>query len=183
MVAQHGTLNFLHSEVYMVLSLPATAFNAADEDNDGKLSLAEFSQHRIEIVSEVAAQVTLSDSTGILPLHGLMISPVTPHDAPKEPADQIIVMGRFSLNEPVVKETVKLKVKKLPDENLSTSSKHIVEVTTDSLDSNALQFHVGLFGKQRSDQSLEITAHRKSESQQQVFTLTPEAKSVRLNFR
>lgn len=28
-----------------------------------------------------------------------MVSPVTPHDAPKEPADQIIVMGRFILNE------------------------------------------------------------------------------------
>lgn len=98
MVAQHGTLNFLNDSVYMVLSLPASAFSDADEDNDGLLSLTEFSTHRTELIIIVTQQVTLSNKTERLPIDGLMISPVTPHDAPKEPAEQIIIMGRFILN-------------------------------------------------------------------------------------
>lgn len=98
MVAQHGTLNFLDDDVYMVLSLPASAFSEADEDNDGMLSLTEFSTHRTKLIKLISEQITLTTKTGQLPISGLMVSPVTPHDAPKEPADQIIVMGRFDLD-------------------------------------------------------------------------------------
>lgn len=99
MVAQHGTLNFIDDSVFMVLSLPASAFGDADENNDGQLSLTEFAQHRTKLISVISEQVSLSNSKGKLPINGLMISPVTPHDAPKEPADQVIVMGRFALGE------------------------------------------------------------------------------------
>lgn len=97
MVAQHGTLNFLDDNVYLVLSLPATAFSGVDEDGDGKLSMTEFAQHRSELIDTVSDKVTLADAGGNRPLQGIMVSPVTPHDAPKMPADQIIVMGRFVL--------------------------------------------------------------------------------------
>ncbi len=97
MVAQNGTLNFLDDSVYMVLSLPASAFAGADENNDSELSLTEFSRHRTRLISAVKEQVTLSTEKGHLPLHGIMVSPVTPHNDPKAPAKQVIVMGRFSL--------------------------------------------------------------------------------------
>lgn len=97
MVAQHGTLNFLDDSAYLVLSLPASAFIDADDDKDGLLSITEFSEHRRDIIAMVAEKVTLGTKTEHFELHNIMVSPVTPHDAPKDPADQIIVMGRFSL--------------------------------------------------------------------------------------
>ena len=148
MVAQHGTLNFLDDSVYMVLSLPSTAFNAADDDKDGLLSLTEFSTHRTDLINIVSEHVSLSTKTNKLPIDGLMVSPVTPHDSPKDPAKQIIVMGRFVLD-----------------------------------DSDAeLSFHVGLFGITDEDQSLEITASRKSENNQHVFKLSPKKQVMKLDF-
>lgn len=99
MVAQHGTLNFLDDSVYMVLSLPASAFSDADENSDDQLSLVEFTEHRTDLIDAVTENVTLSNNAGNLQLNEIMISPVTPHDAPKEPADQVIVMGRFALDD------------------------------------------------------------------------------------
>lgn len=99
MVADQGTLNFLGEDVYMVLSLPAAAFTDADEDDDGLLSITEFSNHRNDIIKIISENVSLSSKKEKLPLNGLIISPVTPHDAPKDPADQIIAMGRFALDD------------------------------------------------------------------------------------
>lgn len=149
MVAQHGTLNFLDDDVFMVLSLPASAFVDADENKDGLLSITEFSTHRSTLIKIVSEHVSLSTKEGDLLLNGLIISPVTPHNAPKEPADQIIAMGRFALD--------------ASDE--------------------ALSFHVGLFGATVKDQTLEITATRKSENKKQVFELTPKTKTVKLTFK
>ncbi|MDB4224445.1 hypothetical protein N9850_11770 [Granulosicoccus sp.] len=149
MVAQHGTLNFLDNSVYMVLSLPSSAFGDADEDNDGLLSLTEFSTHRLSLIETVTEHVSLlSNKTDKLPIDGLMISPVTPHDDPKAPAAQIIVMGRYVL---------------------------------DDADSK-LSFLVNLFGTNDLDQSIEITANRKSSNHKQVFELTPKLNEVKLNF-
>lgn len=148
MVAQHGTLNFLDDSVYMVLSLPASAFSEADENDDGLLSLTEFSTHRSQLIEIVSGQVSLSTKGGKLTLSGLMVSPVTPHDDPKTPANQIIAMGRFSLE------------------------------NTDG----ELTFRVGLFGTQAEDQTLKITATRKSENNKQVFKLSTTKSSAKLNF-
>ena len=98
MVAQHGTLNFLNTDVYMVLSLPASAFGSSDEDGDGMLSISEFSSHRLSIIESINAQVKLSTNENVLPIAGLLVSPVAPHDDPKAPAEQIVVMGRFVLD-------------------------------------------------------------------------------------
>ena len=98
MVAQHGTLNFMDDSAYMVLSLPASAFSNADENKDGRLSITEFSDHRESIVDVVLNNVSLGNKNNLFTLHNLMVSPVTPHGAPADPADQIIAMGRFSVS-------------------------------------------------------------------------------------
>lgn len=97
MVAQHGTLNIVDDGAFMVLSLPISAFGEVDDDGDGQVSMVEFNHHRAGIVESVGQNVTLSDNQGNLPLRGIMLSPVVPHDSPEEAVSQLIVMGRFSL--------------------------------------------------------------------------------------
>ena len=99
MVAQHGTLNFVDGAVYMVLSLPVTAFEGIDDNHDGKLSKAEFEHHQKSIAAIVQDKVVMSDSQGKLKLKGLVLSPISSHDSPKDSASQLIVMGKFELND------------------------------------------------------------------------------------
>lgn len=125
MVARNGTLNYLDGNVYMVLSLPISAF-AADDDKDGLLSLTEFAQHREELIDDIKNSVTLSNKNGELQMHGIMVSPVTPHDAPKTPAEQVIVMGRFSVGQsadPLYFE-VDLFGQEAPDQRLKVTATH-----------------------------------------------------------
>lgn len=100
MVAQHGTLNIIDNGVFMVLSLPSSAFEGIDDDADGKVSMVEFNNHRAAIVESVRQNVTLSDDEGNCTLHGIMLSPVAPHDGQTEQISQLTVMGRFSLGDP-----------------------------------------------------------------------------------
>ena len=141
MVAQHGTLNVVDDGVFMVLSLPVSAFDGVDDDNDGKVSMLEFNNHRGAIVESVRQNVTLSAGQGSASLQGIMLSPVVPHDITGEPFSQLTVMGRFTLND------------------------HY----------SALRFHIGLYGRQVAEQSLEITATRKRDNQKTVFELTSTA--------
>ena len=98
MVAQHGTLNFVEGAVYMVLSLPVTAFEGTDDNKDGKLSKSEFDRHQGSIARMIKDKVVMSDNTGKLNLKGLILSPFYSHDATKEDASQMVVMGKFELN-------------------------------------------------------------------------------------
>ncbi|XQW86343.1 hypothetical protein ACOYR1_06360 [Thalassotalea piscium] len=97
-VAQHGTLNKVEGGIFMVLSLPISAFEGIDDNQDGKLSNSEFSVHRNVIVDTVKANVTLHNNTKKLPLQGMLISPVIAHDSSEKIADQIVIMGRFPLD-------------------------------------------------------------------------------------
>lgn len=99
MVAQHGTLNFVGGSAFMVLSLPVSAFKSIDDDGDGKMSAAEFSKHRPEIVAAINKHIRLQDSNGIKTFRGMMLSPVASHEDPKAPTEQLIVMGRFVLDD------------------------------------------------------------------------------------
>jgi hypothetical protein len=101
MVAQHGTLNILDKGVFMVLSLPVSAFEGIDDDNDGKLSQSEFSRHRNVISEIVHKKVTLKDQTGKLILEDMILSPVHSHQSPTSPASQLIVMGRYDVADPL----------------------------------------------------------------------------------
>lgn len=99
MVAQHGTLNVVDNGVFMVLSIPINAFEGVDDDKDGRLSKVEFDAHHSDIALVVKDKITLSDKNGKLELKGLILSPVTSHHSPKEPASQLVVMGKFILND------------------------------------------------------------------------------------
>ncbi len=68
MVAQRGTLNIVGDGGFMVLSLPVSAFSGVDDDGDGKLSMAEFSTHRSNIISAVTRDVQMLDEQGPRPL-------------------------------------------------------------------------------------------------------------------
>ena len=100
MVAQHGSLNIVDDGVFMVISLPVSAFENIDDDNDGKLSAEEFTQHRSRIASTVHEKIILSDINGKASLQGMMLAPVTSHHSPQAPASQLIVMGRYTIVSP-----------------------------------------------------------------------------------
>jgi hypothetical protein len=139
MVAQHGTLNVVDDGVFMVLSLPISAFDGVDDDSNGKISMVEFNNHRRVIVESVRQHVTLSDKQGKVPLQGIMLSPVALHDSNGESLSQITVMGRFTVNNSI----------------------------------NDLRFHIGLYGRQATEQLLEITATQAIDRGKSVFELTP----------
>jgi hypothetical protein len=97
MVAQQGTLNIVGDGAFMVLSLPASAFPDADDDRDGRLSREELQAHASDIQARVLAQVKLTDTRGSRPLQGLLLDLSPADDAPRAPASQLIVLGRFDL--------------------------------------------------------------------------------------
>ncbi|MDP5030382.1 MAG: hypothetical protein NWQ54_12990 [Paraglaciecola sp.] len=144
MVAQHGTLNIVEDNVYMVLSLPISAFNNLDDDKNGEISMLEFNMHRSAIVESVKNNIVLSDQNGERPLKGFILSPVSSHDGTNQTLSQVTVMGRFTLDQ---KEDV-------------------------------LSFATKLFGNEKSEQVLEITATRRSDHKKQIVELTPDANSI-----
>lgn len=154
MVAQHGTLNFKGDGVFMVLSLPVSAFDHIDDDGDGKMSFEEFLKHRPAIVKAVNEKVKLTDKKGARPLHGLMLTPVSPHIVANASGKQLVVMGRFAL------------------------------AGLDLESSNALEFHIGLFGKQDDEKAFKMTAIRQfsgeAEPRRYQFELTTEQNVDRL---
>jgi hypothetical protein len=98
MVAQHGTLNIVEDGVFMVLSLPISAFEGVDDDGNGEVSMQEFNNHRGDIIESVTQSITLGDKQGNVPLQGIMLSPVVPHGVAGDALSQLTVMGRFTLN-------------------------------------------------------------------------------------
>ena len=99
MVAQRGTINIVGDGAFMVLSLPVSAFHNVDDDGDKKLSRAEFSKHRAALVMAVNEKVKLFEKDALRPLQGMILSPVTPHNNPFAAASQVVVMGRYQLEE------------------------------------------------------------------------------------
>jgi len=97
MKPEHGTLNFKDDGVYMVLSLPASLFDAADENNDNLLSSSEFSKHQFSLTNRVQNAITLDTKTTSMVLQGIMLKADTPHDSPNSPAPNIVVLGKFLL--------------------------------------------------------------------------------------
>lgn len=98
MRAQHGTLNVVGNGVFMTLSLPVSGFKGIDNDYDGRLSHAEYQQHQGLIKQQINNNLTFVTADSAKPLQGLLLSPVLNHNDPTKPFDQIVVMGRYSLN-------------------------------------------------------------------------------------
>ena len=97
MVAQKGTLNLSGSGAYLLVSIPTSALKNVDDDKDNLLSARELGLHTNSIKQQIEAGLHLSDSGGLRPLEGLMLS-LSPQDSKEgQPADQLVVMGRFAL--------------------------------------------------------------------------------------
>lgn len=150
MVAQHGTLNFLNDDVFMVLSVPMSAFKGIDTNGDGKVTMIEFNNHRAAISKTVKDNIELTDSNNPLTLNGLMLSPVVHHHGSAQPITQLTLMGKFKLPASV----------------------------NESADLNQLKFHMNLFGNSKKEQTIEMTGTHKAGNQKRVFTLTPQSNTA-----
>jgi len=144
MVEQHGTLNIIENDVFMVLSLPVSAFEGVDDDGDGVVTMVEFNRHHDEIMQSLRDNISLINDNERCALMGLMLSPVTGdspvRDLPAGAVSQIVVMGRYSLSDAV----------------------------------GAIHFDVGLFGDRPDEQQLEIAATRIADHRNEVLELTLE---------
>ncbi len=142
MPAQRGTLNFVGNGAFLVLSIPAAALVGADNDGDGKLSVAELQIHRAAIFGAVQNGIRLMGEQGALPLQGLMVSLSPPDDAPTAPASQLVVLGRFALG----------------------------EGQAQAQGDGALRLELSLFGRGEAERSYQMTLTRGAQKQVAVFT-------------
>jgi len=99
-VDQKGTINFVEDGAFMVVSLPVTALEGADDDGDGKMSLAEMARHTPELQRQIKAGIRLTDRLGEKTLEGLLLNLSPPDNAPASPATHVVAMGRFALRVP-----------------------------------------------------------------------------------
>ena len=100
MVAGHGTLNIVNNNVFMVLSLPLSAFEGIDDNADGEIDLTEFNRHQAAVIKTVKQHVSLRDKSRALLLEDVLLSAEKAHDHNGHHHNQIsevIVMGRFTL--------------------------------------------------------------------------------------
>jgi hypothetical protein len=94
---QKGTLNFVGSGAFLVISLPVSGFVGIDDDGDARLSSAELRSHWKAIEDQVKESVKLSDASGPRPLEGIILDIAPPHERPDEPATHVVALGRFSI--------------------------------------------------------------------------------------
>lgn len=97
MVAQHGTLNYVGEHVFLLLSVPVSAFSTLDDDNDGEVSMIEFNLHRKGISEVVKSNIYLVEKETKYFIEGLLLSPTISHTEDNNNIDQITVMGRYTL--------------------------------------------------------------------------------------
>jgi HupE / UreJ protein len=96
-VSQRGTLNIVGDGVFMVLSLPVSAFKGIDDNADGLLSVDELRAHAATIETQIKRSVILENGDGVKRLDGLMLNTVPPESDHTGPAKQIVLLGRFDL--------------------------------------------------------------------------------------
>jgi hypothetical protein len=146
MVAQKGTLNLQGDGVYLVVSLPTSAFSGIDDDGDGAWSAQELGLHGPQIQDQLKAQLQLRDAQGLRPIDGITLVPMPPDDKPTDPVTQLVVLARFQLAQPV------------PADGIATAK--------------GLVFRAGLFGATPAEQQLSIAVTQGSHKQ--LLVLTPE---------
>lgn len=102
MVNQKGTLNLSGTGAYLLVSIPTSALVNVDDDRDGLLSSQELEKHTVSIRQQLKAGLKLNDTGGARPLEGLMLTLSPKNGQENEPADQLIVMGRYALTDPAM---------------------------------------------------------------------------------
>jgi len=96
-VAQQGTLNLHGNGAYLVVSVPTSALSGVDNNGDGLLSEEELSAHAPSITEQLRAGLRLSDADGSRALEEIKLTLSPESSQEGEPADQLIVMGRYAL--------------------------------------------------------------------------------------
>ncbi|WP_299270081.1 hypothetical protein [uncultured Psychrosphaera sp.] len=123
MVEQHGTLNIVDDKVYMVLSIPMSAFYSVDSNNDGIVSMLEFTNNRKKIATKIKDKVVLSNEKSTFTINGLLLSPEASHTK-KKSIEYVTITGRYTINGPL--NDIKLNM-----DLFGISKKHrIIEITT-----------------------------------------------------
>lgn len=97
MPAQQGTLNVVGDSVFVVLSLPLSAFEGIDEDGDGRLSAREMGQQQQHLRTELASRLQLTDggAPGRIDLLNLMAEPHEKDPTNPAGADHFLLMGKW----------------------------------------------------------------------------------------
>ena len=90
MVAQKGTLNVVGKNVYMVLSVPMSAFDDIVIDNHGRFSLKDLENKQSLIIDSIRKKIHLGDDQEN-PLDGIMINYSPAHGDGL--SDQIVIMA------------------------------------------------------------------------------------------
>jgi hypothetical protein len=108
MPAQHGTLNIRDDGVFMVLSLPMSAFENIDADGDGMISMIEFNIHRGAMLAAIKRSIAVLDNRGEGRLTGAILSPVRGHDVDEATVTHLVIMGRFHLDDYAAPMTVRI---------------------------------------------------------------------------
>ena len=99
MVEQHGSLNIQPNGIFAVLSVPVSAFAFSDENADGLMSLTELEAHKHSIISLVNSNALMSVNGEKLSMRGVLITADHSHSGPNQPAENIIVMGRYAIDD------------------------------------------------------------------------------------
>lgn len=127
-----GTLNVIERHVYVVLSLPATAFRGLDKGPDGAVDIDQY--HRVE--ESLTAQIKqglIIDGDGQAPELIQLMTHVSPRD-PKAPTDQdaIVVMleYRFAATPMIVLIKTNLFGDRATDEQLTIKAQKGEDVDT-----------------------------------------------------
>jgi hypothetical protein len=92
---QSGTVNLTDQGAFVVVSLPVSAFSKVDDDNDGRLSVADLNRHRLAIAEQVKAGFFLSDSHQRFRLVGILLSLPQGHGTDPKSSTQVMALGRI----------------------------------------------------------------------------------------
>lgn len=95
MAAQNGTLNIVDDGIYMVVSVPITAFPNIDQDYDNEVSLFEFNSRRNDISAQIKRAISLDQAGAPIALNDLRLVPVRPQSKEQVYISQLIIMSRF----------------------------------------------------------------------------------------
>jgi hypothetical protein len=152
MVAQQGTLNFVDNHVYVVLSLPVSAFKSIDDNNDGNISMLEFNLHRKEISAKIKENVYLTQQKNKLIMQGLLLNPSIQHtDGNHTKEDKKSDLNKS--NNPQIDQVAITARYTLPNAN------------------NKVDFNIKLFGNTNEQKKYDITAKNKKQNISNKFEL------------
>ena len=99
MPAQQGTVNIVDKDIFVVVSLPISAFKQIDDDGNRALNNSELTQNFSAIEREVTARLTMRSATEVGKLDTLQVM-LEPGVGREDSKNLLIMMKRSFLNPP-----------------------------------------------------------------------------------